>query len=163
MTGVQTCALPISSDGFEFIDDHYGRIYTSNRGASVSVVSHIREGILNIIDFNFTERGSGEQPLPVIVDGFDLNCCMAGLDLEKEEILFSKSFIDYLETKQLKVVNSNSPIQTSIRLFKKIEDLNCFCNVEHEMRFLTATQKWIKGSKEVTQFLGPETLAKYET
>ena len=69
----------------------------------------------------------------------------------------------FRSTKQLKVVNSNSPIQTSIRLFKKIEDLNCFCNVEHEMRFLTATQKWIKGSKEVTQFLGPETLAKYET
>jgi hypothetical protein len=81
--------------------------------------------------------------------------------LLNKKIVYTPEFVDYLETKQLKVSNPCSPIQTSIRLFKKISDLNCYCDIKHEMRFLTVASKRFN-NRNITKIVGPETKAKYD-
>jgi hypothetical protein len=41
-----------------------------------------------------------------------------------------------------------------------MKDLDCFCDFEHEMRFLTVAAKHIHGG-QMTKFIGPETYEKY--
>ena len=153
----------INDDGLEIIDDHYGRIFLSESGARMRVLNHSRKGIINHINYLY-EKGVGsdnKNEQYVIVEGFDLNCCKAGLDLLNEKIIYTPEFVEYLETKQLKVTNPCSPIQTSIRLFKKMTDLNCHCDIKHEMRFLTVASKRFN-NRNVTKIIGPETKAKYD-
>ena len=53
-----------------------------------------------------------------------------------------------------------APIQTTIRIYKKLKDLNCFCNLEHEIRFLTVAFKKLTNN-QLCKYIGPETEAKY--
>jgi len=155
----------ITEDGLEIIDDQYGRIFLSESGSRMRVLNHSRKGIINNINYLYQEFNqknyNKKSEHYVIIEGFDLNCCKAGLDLLNKKIVYTPEFVDYLETKQLKVTNPCSPIQTSIRLFKKISDLNCYCDVKHEMRFLTVASKRFN-NRNITKIIGPETKAKYD-
>jgi len=153
----------VREDGLTIVDDDYGRVFISAKGARMQVKSHSRKGILNIIEYVYEDgnnKTTKDRDL-IILEGFDLNCCKSGLDIEKKEIVFTDEFVDFLETKQLKVVSPCAPIQTTIRIKKKLRDLDCFCDIEHEMRFLTIASKKITGS-QMTRYIGDETYAKYE-
>jgi len=101
----------------------------------------------------------------VILEGFDLNCCGAGLDMLNSKIIYTPEFVNFLKTKQLEVINPCSPIQTSIRLYKKMNELEgVYCDVEHEMRYLTVAAKKISamGSNQISTVIGLETKNKYD-
>lgn len=155
----------VNEDGLEMVDDAYGRMFVSDSGSSMRVVKHSRKGIFNNIEHLYEERkryGVDIKPKNlVILEGFDLNCCKSGIDLENGVIFYTQEFVEFLQTKQLKVVSPCAPIQTTIRLQKKMKDLDCFCDFEHEMRFLTVAAKHIHGG-QMTKFIGPETYEKYE-
>lgn len=156
----------INEEGLEIVNDSYGRVFVAEDGARMKVLGHSRKGIFNIINYHYENYTKLSVPTPteknlVILQGFDLNCCKAGLDLEKEEIIYTPEFVDYLRTKQLKVVHPCAPIQTTIRIYRKMKDLNCYCDVEHEMKFLTIAIKNVN-SGQMSKYIGPETYAKYE-
>jgi len=156
----------IDEEGLEIVNDSYGRIFVGEDGSRMKVLGHSRKGILNIISYHYENYTKLGVPTPteknlVILQGFDLNCCKAGLDLEKEEIIYTPEFVDYLKTKQLKVIHPCAPIQTTIRIYRKMKDLDCYCDVEHEMRFLTVAAKNVN-SGQMSKYIGPETYAKYE-
>lgn len=150
-------------DSVEVLDDDYGRIYVSEIGDKMRVVSHRREGILNIIQYAY-EKGyktnKNKTECDLTIEGFDLNCCMSGIDIVNSKIVYNENFVDFLKTKQLKVINPMAPIQTTIRIYKKLKDLDCYCNVEHEIRFLTVAFKRLSGS-QLCKYIGPETEVKY--
>lgn len=156
----------ISGDGLEIVDDSYGRIYVNDAGAMMRVTGHRRLGIINIVDFIYEQTPvMGDKIVKsrnqVVLEGFDINCCKAGVDMDEEKIIYTPEFVEYLETKQLKVTNPCAPIQTAIRLLKKIDSLDCFCNIEHEMRFLTVASKHLS-TRYISNYIGPETEAKYQ-
>lgn len=156
----------IDEDGLEIVNDSYGRIFVSEDGARMKVTGHRRKGIFNIISYvyeNYRKIGVttvADKNL-VILQGFDLNCCKSGLDLENEKIVYTSEFVEFLKTKQLKVVHPCAPIQTTIRIYRKMKDLDCYCNVDHEMRFLTVAYKNVQ-SGQMSKYVGPETYEKYE-
>lgn len=153
-----------NEDSLEVVDDQYGRTFISDSGARVRVVKSGRSGIFNNIDYVY-EKGymtSNKTKEFIILEGFDLNCCKAGLDLVNSKIIYTPEFVDFLSTKQIKVVNPCAPVQSTIRICKKLQDLeNSYCNVEHEVRFLTVASKHIFGN-QITKVIGPETKAKYD-
>lgn len=156
----------INEDGLEILDDTYGHIYVAENGARMRVVRHRRKNIFNVIEFLYEDHAMGRNRKTmdmVILEGFDLNCCKAGINMETKEIIYTPEFVEFLETQQLKVVNPCAPIQTSIRLYKKMKDLKCFCNIEHEMRFLTLASKRIHNSTQISRYIGPVTYEKYLT
>lgn len=155
----------INEDGLEMVDDSYGRIFVAENGARMRVVRHRRKNIFNIIEFLYEDYRNpiakmNKSREMVVLEGFDLNCCKSGIDLNTKEIIYTQEFVEYLETKQLKVVSPCAPIQSTIRLYKKMQDLDCFCNLEHEMKFLTVASKHLQ-SGQMTKYIGPETYGKY--
>ena len=155
----------INEEGFEIVNDSYGKIFAEN-GSRMKVLGHTRKGIFNIINYHYENYKRLDASVPteknlLILQGFDLNCCKAGLDFEKEKIIYTPEFVHYLKTKQLRVINPCAPIQTTIRIYKKMRDLNCYCDVEHEMRFLTVAAKNLNGA-QVCKYIGHETYAKYK-
>lgn len=156
----------INEDGLEIIDDHYGRTYVSETGSRMRIVEHSRKGIFNDINYIFEEgwKESGKLKTKeyVILEGFDLNCCKVGLDLNEGKIIYTPEFLEFLKTRQIKVVNPCAPIQTTIRIYNKLKDLEqTYCNIEHEIRFLTVALKRIHGG-QITKILGPITKEKYD-
>ena len=157
----------ITEDGLEIFDDNYGRIYVSESGARMRISKHSRDGIFNNIEYNYEDgygRPNGVKPKSkelVIIEGFDLNNCKAGLDMVNGKILYTKEFVDFLKTKQIKVVNPCAPVQTTIRIYNKIKELGLYCDLEHEMRFLTVASKHLH-SAQMTKIIGPETKQKYD-
>jgi hypothetical protein len=158
----------INEEGLEVLDDSYGRTYVSETGSRMQIVRHSRKGIFNNIDYLFHEgyyksknkvKKSKES---VILEGFDLNCCKAGIDLVNQEIIYTPEFVEFLETKQMKVINPCAPFQTTIRIYKKLKDLDGItCDIKNEMLFLTVASKNIHGS-QITKIIGPETKEKYD-
>ena len=155
--------LSVNVDEMEIMDDSYGRIYVSESGSIINIKSHTRKGIINEIKYHYEKpRGGRTKEIEnALIDSFDLNCCNAAINLKERKIYYTKDFLKFLETKVLKVINPSSPIQTSVRLFKKIKDLNCFCDVDFEMRFLVVASK-SHLNRFVTKIIGPETKAKYD-
>lgn len=156
----------INEEGLELVNDNYGGVYIAEDGLRMKVVGHSRKDIFNIIKYRYEHggiRGSSKSldKNMVILQGFDLNCCKAGLDLEKEEIVYTPDFVEFLKTKQLRVIHPCAPIQTTIRIYRKMRDLNCYCNVDHEVRFLTLASKKVSGD-QINKHIGPETYQKYE-
>jgi hypothetical protein len=96
----------------------------------------------------------------VILEGFDLNCCKSGIDMTNQKIIYTPEFVEFLKTKELKITNPCAPIQTTLRLHKKMKELDCTCNIEQEMRFLTVAARHIT-SNQMTKYIGPETYRKY--
>lgn len=155
----------VNEDGMEIVDDNYGRVYVAENGARMRVIKHTRKNVFNIIDYLYEDwRRSVRSPKTkemVILEGFDLNCCKSGLDIINQKIVYTPEFVEFLQTKELKVINPCSPIQTTIRLHKKMKDLDCTCDILHEVRFLTVAFHKIQNESHLTRFIGPETYSKY--
>lgn len=155
-----------NEEGLEILDDNYGRVFVSETGARMRVNKHSRDGIFNNIEYIY-EDGYKKDNVKlkskelVILEGFDLNNCKAGLDMVNSKIIYTPEFVEFLETKQMKVINPCAPLQTTIRIYKKMKELDVYCDLEHEMRFLTVAAKHII-SGQITRVVGPETKQKYD-
>jgi hypothetical protein len=95
----------------------------------------------------------------VILRGFDLNCCQAGIDLKSGVLHYTDSFVKFLKSKQVLVDIPYTPFHTAIRLVKKMEMYGdfCYCDLDYEMNYLyQATQ-----SDEACLFFGKENYDKF--
>ena len=153
-----------NQEGLEILDDNYGRVFVSETGARMRINKHSRDGIFNNIEYIYEDgymSHKTKQKELVIIEGFDLNNCKAGLDMVNSKIIYTPEFVEFLQTKQMKVVNPCAPIQTTIRIYKKMKELGVYCDLEHEMRFLTVASKHLH-SGQMTKVVGPETKQKYD-
>lgn len=155
-----------NEEGLEILDDNYGRVFVSETGARMRINKHSRDGIFNNIEYIYEDGYVNHKTKPkqkelVIIEGFDLNNCKAGLDMVNSKIIYTPEFVEFLQTKQMKVVNPCAPIQTTIRIYKKMKELGVYCNLEHEIRLLTVASKHLH-SGQMTKIVGPETKQKYD-
>lgn len=154
----------INSEGLEIVNDNYGQFFISDTGSRMKVISHSRDGIFNNIQYIYEEGKHNnviETKERVIIEGFDLNSCQAGLDLINKKIIYTPEFVSFLKTKQMRVVNPCAPLQTTIRIHKKLKELDIYCDVEHEIRFLTLARNKLS-SHYINKFIGVETKLKYD-
>jgi hypothetical protein len=121
--------------------DSYGRAWIGSNGEHIRMVSSERFGDINKVTINvyspnnisFNEVDYYKELLGI----FDLNCCMAGLDRINNKIIYTEQFIDFLFTHKIEVTNTSQPLQTTIRLHKKCEELNSdVSNLDNEMELI---------------------------
>ena len=105
-----------------------------DHGSNYQIVSVEREGYLNRIFITSSRRNVGYS---YVLNGFDFNCCQVGIDLENNSLCYTESFENFLNNKQLEVTAIYTPAHTAIRLFKKLDELKCYCNVEESMNLLS--------------------------
>lgn len=94
-----------------------------------------------------------------ILDGFDINCCQSGINLETGKIHYTDNFLKFLYSKQIELTNPGKPASTLGRLLSKIDfygDL-CFCDLNKELDFI----KILMDKSSLNYFFGEETYDKY--
>lgn len=80
-------------------------------------------GLINYIDYK-----SNTLDPQIILDSFDINCCQIGYDLGSKKFHWTPEFIDFLETREIKLSNLTSPSHSAIRLIKKKKELGADLN-----------------------------------
>lgn len=145
---------PIRYNEHTLSEDGYGHTYVNHvDNNSYRVISTDRDGLINTVKYTLEPEaimkigtilnGNGLKPeqkkerLLSILKGFDINCCQVGIDLKTKQLIYTKEFSDFLETKQLKASTLYTPGHTAIRMFKKLDELKCFCNIDQEMKKLS--------------------------
>ena len=126
---------------------YMGVVLDYNRYVGIRVISDSKRaytvsktqkyGMLNLIDIQLNWNHHSLENYRIILEGFDLNCCPVGIDLQSEELIYLPSFESFLETMQLRVGYPYTPFHTAIRLFKKKEELHTYCDYETEIKYLS--------------------------
>lgn len=95
----------------------------------------------------------------VILRGFDLNCCQAGIDLKNGKLHYTESFEKFLKSKQVLVDIPYTPFHTAVRLVKKLSMYGdfCYCDLDYEMNYLYQATR----SDESCMFFGKENYDKF--
>jgi hypothetical protein len=127
-TPLRSNKLIIEGDGYMVTKLSY------DHGSNYQIVSVERDGYLNTIFIHSARQNVGYS---YILNGFDFNCCQVGIDLDNNTICYTESFENFLNNKQLEVTAIYTPAHTAIRLFKKLDELKCYCNVEESMNLLS--------------------------
>ena len=96
-----------------------------------------REGLLNWITISRVNDRENVKNYQYILRGFDFNCCQVGRDLNNNKLYYTEEFVEFLNTKQLEITAVYTPAHTAIRLFKKMKELQCYCNIEKCMELLS--------------------------
>jgi hypothetical protein len=96
----------------------------------------------------------------IILRGFDLNCCQAGIDLSNGVLHYTKEFVEFLKSKQVLVIIPYTPFHTAVRMVKKMDMYGsfCYCDLDYEMKYLNEA-KYIE---DVCQFFGKENYDKFQ-
>jgi hypothetical protein len=70
-------------------------------------------------NINYVDIYSISSNLTNVIDTFDINCCMIGIDLATKQLIYRPEFATFLNTRQIEVVNFNNSKSTLFRLLKK--------------------------------------------
>ena len=71
-----------------------------------------------------------------IITSFDLNCCAVAYSIEENKFYYTEGFIDFIQTKKLKIQSLHSPHATLIRMFNKIKEINCLSDINDEINLI---------------------------
>lgn len=157
----------------EETDEGYPTHLRITAKAGYQVVSAGRDGMANNIIIrryaDTPENGPGFAH--AIMDGFDLNCCGAAVDLLSHKLYLTADFREFIATRKLKTTAVYTPFHTAIRLAKKQEDLKCDLDLAREISMLATyvdvcseIPVW-KGDKDTTHYatyFGKRYRQKYE-
>lgn len=127
-TPLRSDKLIIEGDGYMVTKLSY------DHGSNYQISSVERDGYLNRIFINSARPNTGYS---YVLNGFDFNCCQVGIDLNNNTLCYTDSFENFLNNKQLEVTAIYTPAHTAIRLFKKLDELKCYCNIEESMNLLS--------------------------
>jgi len=145
--------------------DWYGNKWVQPNGDFCLMKSHFRQGMANYVEVHAglsrhikdKEKARDAKQL-VILKGFDINSCQIGIDIKKEKLVYTEDFLEFIETRQMKVTIPVSPIQTSIRLIKKMKDMQAYCDINNELKLL---QYATFCTDKISNRFGSETYQKY--
>lgn len=133
-------ATPVRVTGIALDDlveeDEYQGWYKV-RNSGYQVVNSARTDLINTVSVRML--GNEQSVLAAyrfILQGFDLNCCQIGIDLESDKLIWTPQFETFAATGQLKVTHLATPYHTAIRLAKKQGELNCYCDLKTELSLL---------------------------
>jgi hypothetical protein len=155
---------PLRTDKLIMRGGYFHLNHSYNHGNNYKIVSSDRDGMINIVKVWRENRDSSKNYM-YILKGFDLNCTQVGIDLKTGELIYTPEFEDFLKDKQLKVVAPYTPGHTAIRLFKKLDELDCYCDIEGQMKLLSQpfnNEMMIKNSRTYTGVFGMYFSIKYK-
>lgn len=93
-------------------NDNVKNLYYQDKSFAISKVS-------TVDNINYIDIYSISSNLTPIIDTFDINCCMIGIDLATKQLMYRPEFVAFLNTRQIEVVNFNNSKSTLFRLLKK--------------------------------------------
>jgi len=149
------------SSDLQTTTDGYSNSYSTPNGDSIKMISTRRVGVINFIvmDISITEYSENNEN-KLILDCFDINCCSAGLDVYKKELVYTPEFLKFIRGRQLEVVNPHNALQTTLRLIRKEKDLfGSYCDLGNEIKLLQ--HAWLTRNLKNSTIISEETYTKY--
>jgi hypothetical protein len=135
---IKSYRMPRRCTGMVLANNSYwGVVVINNFGRSYTVSKTEIKGILNVVNVQLETDHQKMENYKIIMDGFDLNCCQVGIDLESGELIYSPNFEAFLKTRQLEVSHPCTPFHTAIRIAKKKKELQCYCDDEAQFKYLS--------------------------
>ena len=120
--------LSQNQDGANF--DYVGDISSAKNNLKITHTE--RKGIFNIIDVEVDELYHIKELGIQLLDQFDINATQALMTIEPNpQLITLPSFDEFLQNRQIKCVNPNTPVKTILRLLKKQKEFNCFLSEKH--------------------------------
>lgn len=130
-TPLRTNSLIVEGDGYMVTKLSY------DHGSNYQILDVERDGLLNTIKISRVPNQNNKEDYQYILNGFDFNCCQVGIDLSTNKIFYTEGFENFLNYRQLEVTAVYTPAHTAIRLFKKLDELKCYCNIDECMELLS--------------------------
>lgn len=128
---------PIRTNDLIIKEGYYAGDVDYDESTNYRILSVSRDGLINTITISQVVDIPNNRDYMYILRGFDLNCCQVGIDLETGNIQYTDHFKEFFKTNQLEVTSLYTPGHTAIRLFKKIKELNCYCNIDKCMEIIS--------------------------
>ena len=128
---------PLRTKELTILEGYHGGEIGYDEGTNYRILSVGRDGLINTIIISQIIDIQNNRDYMYILNGFDFNCCQVGIDLETGNIIYTTKFEEFLKSNQLDVSAMYTPGHTAIRLFKKIKELKCYCNVDKCMEILS--------------------------
>jgi len=147
--------------------DGYGRTWRGSQGEEIKMVNSQRFGIINKITIDvylWQKEFKFSDYYKQLLNNFDLNCTPVGLDRINHKIIYTDKFVDFLVSNKIEVISLHQPLQTAVRLYKKIKELNTdSSNFKDEMSLIqhsflvsevkTIGPEWVEKSKLYQDFI----------
>jgi hypothetical protein len=111
--GLESKIMPRRCAGMELAGRYWGIIVINKFGRSYTVSKTEIKGILNFVNVQLETDHQKMENYKIILEGFDLNCCQVGIDLESAELIYSPNFVAFLKTLQLEVSHPCTPFHTA--------------------------------------------------
>lgn len=102
--------------------------------------------ILNYVLVNYD--AANVSKLNCIVDGFDINCCEAGIDLREKTVYWTQEFESFLRSFEIKITNYLTPAHTIVRAAKKSSELKFANFSSHYISQAQTVRKYIQIMEE---------------
>ena len=130
-------STPLRTNNLTVEQGYYECSIAYDHGSNYRILEVSREGLLNWITISRVNDRENVKNYQYILRGFDFNCCQVGIDLNNNKLYYTEEFVEFLNTKQLEITAVYTPAHTAIRLFKKMKELQCYCNIEKCMELLS--------------------------
>ncbi len=110
--------------------------------SNVTIMRTYKDGLRNFTLVKHSGDSTNKHGMNVsqdIINGFDLNLVQVGINLANSTAVCTPNFLEFLNSKQLKVATCNTPTHTLIRLASKHfggEFYNVLCDYEREKSLL---------------------------
>jgi hypothetical protein len=127
-------------------DCHYGQVSLASN-AVYGVNSTARDGMLNEVFcryLSFAPRDEDEMA-QAFLRSFDLNCVQVAVRLKDQKLVWTPAFEQFLETREMLVMNVKTPVHTAVRWFRKKAELEgVFGHDEKTMALLASSLVRVK-------------------
>jgi hypothetical protein len=125
----QRLGLPVAE-----LDEYKALAMSDSRG--VDIAGSEQAGLINYVWCDTTAR----ELLPAaLVYGFDLNAVEVALDLENNELTWTRAFEEFLHNRELEVTSLATPERTLLRYLKKRQELPSVYGQDDFVKDMVAT------------------------
>lgn len=163
------------TSGVSMVSSDYGQLKFIAARQSITIMRTYQVGLVNytLINSPLISRGigHGDDVSASLVDGFDLNVVGVGINLETGRVSANPGFIEFLNTRNIRVQTCNTPMHTLMRLAHKVfsdQIKGASCDYETERELLETAilcQAYLRGKKDIStviNFGGGKYKALYE-
>ncbi len=133
------------------VGSDYAKYFITSFGEQITMKSSEVDGIINKIFLDvFHHNGEYSKDLDKyylgLINTFDLNCCMAGINRVSKKIVYTDEFVDFILRDMIEVTSLKHPVQTAYRMKKKSTELKTITkNFDSEMSLLREVLRFENG------------------
>ena len=135
------------------VGSDYAKYFITSFGEQITMKSSEVDGIINKIFLDvFHHNKEYSKDLDKyylgLINTFDLNCCMAGINRVSKKIVYTDEFVDFILRDMIEVTSLKHPVQTAYRMKKKSTELKTITkNFDSEMSLLREVLKFENGGR----------------